>query len=440
MSPTCGWWLPTWRGCFVTRRSPRSCAWSGASLAEANQTLERTLGNLRDTQEQLLRSAKLEALGRLAGGVAHDFNNLMTLILGYGSQLERLLDASTREGRWIREITGAGERATDLTQQLMAFGRAHDVELQTVELNATIRNMESMLSRVLGEDSRLILLLEPEELWIRSDQVRLEQVVLNLVVNARDALPHGGEVEIATRWRAPATSGQAREVQLAVSDTGTGMDEETQQRIFEPFFTTKEVGEGNGMGLAIVYGVVAQCNGRIDVTSTLGRGTRFTISLPCVEERAPAGETAAGPALPARPGAVILLVEDDEGIRDLCATVLHEAGYVVTTARHPFEVVDMPVATLAAIDLLLVDVVMPGMAGPDLVEIIRLRRPSLRVLFMSGHGRSKLSALQPDTAETPLLRKPFQPDDLLRHVAQALSTSSAPPASLQPSVPLENTP
>ena len=387
-------------------------------LAHSNSTLEQALTDLSDTQAQLLRSAKLEAIGRLAGGVAHDFNNLLTLILGYGSQLKRRLEGKDTESRWIGEIVDAGERAAALTQQLMAFGRAHDVVLRQVDVNEVIQAMASMLQRLLGEDSQLHLNLSDAPHWIRSDQVRLEQVILNLVVNARDAMPHGGQVSISTT--AEIQPDDSAWCVLRVSDTGTGMDPETQEHVFEPFFTTKDVGDGSGMGLSIVYGVVSQCGGEISVSSTPGIGSTFEIRFPLTGEGAASSpDKADDPMLP-HPGARVLVVEDDPAIRDLCCTVLRGAGYHVIEVEQPGKVLDLADSVIASLDLMLLDVVMPEMAGTDLAELVRLRHPGIDVLFMSGHTRGKLSRLTAGSRATRLLRKPFVPDELLRSVAECL--------------------
>jgi len=382
----------------------------------------------RRLEEQLLQSQKMEAVGRLAGGIAHDFNNLLTAVSGYSELLLRELPDGDPRREFAEEIRKAGGRAAALTHQLLAFSRRQVLEPRVLDLNAVISGMERMLRRVIGEDIELITATQ-EELWhARADPGQIEQAILNLVVNARDAMPRGGKLTLETanveldekfagRY---ATVTPGPHVMLAVSDTGIGMDAELQARLFEPFFTTKEHGKGTGLGLSTTYGIVKQSGGSIWVYSEPGHGTTFKIYLPRCEE--PLEELPPAPdTREAAPGTeTVLVVEDEPEVRRLVERLLRGKGYRVLTAGSPADAVALAKAHEAAIDLLLTDVIMPGMNGRELARLLAPARPAMRVLYMSGYADAAMSQqgiLPPGTA---FVSKPFTPEVLARKVREVL--------------------
>ncbi len=394
------------------------------------QELERSYGELTQTQAQLLQSQKMEAIGQLAGGIAHDFNNLLTVITGRtivalgqaapGSPLHRHLDL----------VKQSADRAAALTHQLLAYSRRQVLQPKVLDLNAVIAGVAPMLQRLIGEDIELRI-VRGSELWpIRVDPGQIEQVIMNLAVNARDAMPDGGRLTIeATNVElddAPAMMPEpvaaGAYVMLKVDDTGTGMDAETQRRIFEPFYTTKEVGQGTGLGLATVQGVVQQHGGAVRVYSALGQGTTFKIYLPRAEGSVEgSGKTDATRQLPRGKGK-ILLVEDEAGVRRLARQVLEAAGYTVLEAQDGREALALFERDGTAVDLLLTDVIMPGMSGRELVDRLSANRPALKVLFISGYTDDRLGrhgVLEPGVL---FLAKPFGPAELLRRIQEAIGT------------------
>jgi two-component system cell cycle sensor histidine kinase/response regulator CckA len=369
-------------------------------------------------QSQLLQSQKLEGIGRLAGGVAHDFNNLLTVILGYCE----LLRMRQRGGTEVDEINNAARRASQLTRQLLAFSRRQVLQVETLDLNGLVRGLNRMLRRIIGEDVRLQTELGEEAMWVVADVGQMEQVLLNLVVNARDAMPHGGTLRITTRivdHALPQASRATRPcVELAVSDTGVGMTPDVQSRMFEPFFTTKG-DAGTGLGLATVYGIVTQTGGDITCTSDLAQGSTFLVWLPLAAEPA---DPKVGPAM-ARHGShgheTVLLVEDEALVRELAARSLREYGYTVLEAHDAesaLQCIDHP-----GLAIVVSDVVMPGRSGDDLFGEVARRRPGLPVLLMTGYSEALLK--RPiDPAH--LLRKPFTPTDLVAKIRHLLDRQS----------------
>jgi PAS domain S-box-containing protein len=386
----------------------------------------------RVLEEQLRQSQKIEAVGRLAGGIAHDFNNLLMLIKGY---CELLLDHIGRDPnlrRYGEEIERAANRATSLTQQLLAFSRKQVLEPKVLDLNHVVADMEKMLQRLLGEDIELAIHLARDLGHTKADPNQLEQVILNLAVNARDAMPRGGKLSLETdnvdldalyaRSHAGARPGSY--VMLAVSDTGEGMTPDIKARIFEPFFTTKEKGKGTGLGLSTVYGIVKQSEGYIWVYSEPGRGTTFKVYLPRVDAPAELPERARDRAR-LRGTETILLVEDEEGVRKVAREFLEEAGYTVLEARHGDDALQIAALHTGALHLLITDVVMPRMSGRELAERLMKMKPNLRVLYISGYTDDAIVHHGVLESGVAFLQKPFNRDALFRKVRDVLALTPA---------------
>jgi signal transduction histidine kinase len=378
-----------------------------------------------NAEEQLRQSQKMEAVGRLAGGVAHDFNNLLSVILGYG---ELLLSKQLEPGHRhkVDQIQKAGQRAATLTRQLLTFSRKQVIAPKVLDLNPLVVEFTRMLPRVLGEDIELLIEEGAELGQIKADPGQLEQILMNLAVNARDAMPEGGRITMATA-NAALDAAQAGAhgfaagsfVTLAVTDTGSGMDAATRSHVFEPFFTTKAPGKGTGLGLATVYGIIQQSNGHIEIDSAPGKGTTFRLYFPRVDE--PAEEPLAAAQEPARLGAeTILLVEDEEPLRELVATMLRGRGHTVLEADCGRAALELSDRHPGCIDLLLSDVVMPGMSGRQVAREVATRRPATRVVFMSGHSDETLGARGVLDPGTTLLAKPFTGIMLDRCLDEAL--------------------
>ncbi len=398
---------------------------------EAYALWMRDLTDRRQLESQLWHSQKMEAVGRLAGGVAHDFNNLVTVIGGYSDLLLMNLPRNSTLHRHAEEIKKAGDRAASLTRQLLAFSRRQVLEPRVLDLNAVIGNVEKMLRRLIGEDIVLSTALHPG-LWpVKTDPGQLEQVLLNLAVNARDAMPGGGKLTIETgnvtrtstqagRYRPTMPPGQY--VLLAVSDTGAGIDPEIRSHIFEPFFTTKEEGKGTGLGLATVYGIVKQSGGYIWVYSEPGQGASFKIYLPRAQEvSANLPGHAVQPHL--RGGTETILVTEDEGaVRKLVHDALESAGYKVLEAEDAREALRLAGEHNNEIDLLLTDVVMPGINGRELAGKLRLLDSGIRVVYMSGYAENAIVHHGIVDRGAVLLQKPFTPDELVRKVRETLDS------------------
>src|SRR5437773_9313187 len=405
------------------------------ALREAEERKERKLADedRARLEEQLRQAHKMEAIGRLAGGIAHDFNNLLTVINGYSELVLNSLGANLHARKNVEQIKKAGRRAATLTRQLLAFSRRQVLQLRVLDLNAVVTNFEAMLQPLIGEDILLEAVLQPGLGLVKVDPGQIEQIILNLTVNARDAMPEGGKLTIETA-NVELDEAYARRhvsvrpgpyVMLAISDTGCGMDAETQARIFEPFFTTKEPGKGTGLGLSTVYGIVKQSGGDIWVYSEPGRGTTFKIYLPWVEGAVETVEPGVAPARDVRGSETILLGEDDGGIRRLVRQVLAERGYWVLEAIHGTHAIQISEQHTVPIHLLVTDVVMPGMSGRDLAERLKPSRPNMKVLFMSGYTDKAIvhhGELDPGTA---VVRKQFTPDALARKLREVLHSRSA---------------
>ena len=412
-------------------REPGSVSWIGVAV---DITAQKRL------EQELRQSQKMDSLGRLAGGVAHDFNNLLTVIRGYADVLSGELSAEDPRLAEVREIRRAADRATSLTRQLLAMSRRQVLVPREVDLNVLVQEMERMLRRVIGEDIRIVTQPGRELGWVRADPGQLEQVLLNLAVNARDAMPAGGTLTIGTsRLELPHEDEDCNPsgvppgdyVVLQVADTGVGMTLEVLNKVFEPFFTTKPVGEGTGLGLSTVYGIVQQSSGFVAVESEPGIGTSFRIFLPRVGQRGgAASDVAPEPADAGDAGrrARILLVEDDDGVRQLTARMLRQYGYDILVATDGTEALAMLASGLQGVDAVVTDVVMPGMSGAELIGQLRARWPDLPVLFLSGYtGDEVKGELKPGSRQA-FLQKPFSSDALAAAVEEMLS-DVRPPAT-----------
>ena len=408
----------------------------GAHLERSIRYALRTWQSVRllhERDEQLRHAQKMEAIGRLAGGVAHDFNNLLTAIIGYTDLLAERIDPADPTARDVAGIRKAADRAAALTRQLLAFSRKQFLNPTVLDLNETVSGMLQILPRVIGEHIQTSVTLAGDLTRVRADASQMEQVLVNLVLNARDAMPAGGRITIETsnvslgapRIRTENLSlAPGPYVMLAITDTGIGMDEATRARVFEPFFTTKPKGKGTGLGLATVYGIVDQSGGGISITTAPGRGTTVRIYLP--------GTTAAADQRVAEVAAVhggagtetLLLVEDNDSVRELAAKALRRRGYVVHEAHDAEEAITWSLTSGIRPQLLVTDVVMPGLSGPNLAARLLQQNPRLRVLYMSGYTDDATAVHGNFWAGIPLLQKPFTPAALAERVRLALDTSN----------------
>lgn len=395
----------------------------------ARDLTERQLAQaaLHHTEAQLHQAQKIEAIGKLAGGVAHDFNNLLSVILGYATLC---LEDSAPDRPFHRELTQielAARRGADLTQQLLVFSRSQVIKPQLMDLNACVRSLSGMLARVLGAEISLTVDASAERTHVLADRGQLEQVVLNLVLNARDAMPAGGEIRIETQdvevgAEQHPDAHPGPHILLSVADTGQGIDPAVLPRIFEPFFTTKEQGKGTGLGLSTAYGIVTHAGGHIEVRSVLGQGTTFWVYLPCAAERGSEVSVRPSPLARAAQGTeTILVVDDEELVRDTTAAILRRGGYHVLVAGSAGDAILLFERHAARIDLLVTDVVMPNMNGKQLAERVLLLKPELRVLYVSGHPKDVFFGEGPlDTKARGYLEKPLSPSALLTRVRELL--------------------
>ena len=380
-------------------------------------------------EAQLRQAQKMEAVGQLAGGVAHDFNNLLTVIKAHAFIALEVLPADAPAREDLLAVNDAAGRAADLTRRLLAFSRKQLLQPRVFDLNAAVSGVLPMLERLIGEDIEVVTQLDPSLHTVSADPAQIEQVIMNLAVNSRDAMPHGGVFRVATE-NVELPEARAMEdgftmqpgsyVVLEVGDTGVGMDTATRQRIFEPFFTTKEQGKGTGLGLAMVYGIVKQSGGYVRADSAPGKGTRFEIWLPradSTEKRSPLSERAAAPR---RGTETVLVVEDEEAVRHVVRRVLELQGYTVHTARDGAEALQTARAHGGRIDLLMTDVILPEMSGPAIVERLLAEWPHAKVLYMSGYAAEEATKRGLVVPGTALLRKPFTLDDLARAVRGVL--------------------
>jgi signal transduction histidine kinase/ActR/RegA family two-component response regulator len=401
-------------------------------LETANRELEKEVAGREQAEEALRHAQKMEAIGRLAGGVAHDFNNMLMVIRGQAALSLNSVGPGTALRRELTEIVKAADRASSLTRKLLAFGRKQVLQPRVIDLNVLVTQIAVVLPSVLGEDIKLNMILEPELGRVKADAAQLEQVIMNLVFNARDAMPRGGDLTIQTSnceldsaWSRSHLGAQpGPHVMLSVRDSGHGMDEETQSHLFEPFFTTKDTSKGTGLGMATVYGTVNQSGGCVTVSSKLGLGTTVQIYLPRIEEPVEFVEIPI-PAVRSIEGEEkILVVEDDNAVRRMTREFLKLSGYTVVEARSAAEAIEWMESHDEPIDMVLTDVVMPGMKGRELVEQLASLRPGLKVLYMSAYTEDhaiNVGILGPGAA---FIEKPFSPDELAAKVREVLSGNS----------------
>ena len=389
----------------------------------------RDITERKELEHQLRQSQKMEAIGQLAGGIAHDFNNLLVAILGNAELLEGELDGQEDLQEFAEQIHEAADRAAALTRQLLAFSRKQILQPKVFDLNAAVEDLRAFLSRLIGENLRLVTRLHGNEVKVKVDPGKLDQVVVNLVTNARDAMPEGGEILIETVELTIGKEGDevtldlppGRYARLTVRDTGTGMSEETVKKAFDPFFTTKDVGAGTGLGLSTAYGIVKQSRGDMSLRSEVGRGTEIQVFLPVVEEQIDRAVSRREEGdVPVGDGETILVVEDEPAVSTLVARVLSQHGYRILMAENGREALERYREHDGEVDLLLTDVVMPELGGPELVEALHAAGAEPRVIFASGYldgARARLESLDPDAV---ILKKPFSPGTLLRRVREML--------------------
>ena len=388
----------------------------------------------RKLEEQFRQAQKMEAIGRLAGGVAHDFNNLLMVMRGYTELLLNRLKPNDPLRSNAEEIQKAADRATSLTRQLLAFSRKQMLQPRVLDFNTVAADMEKMLRRLIGEDIELVTALDSALGRVKADPGQIEQVVMNLAVNARDAMPQGGKLTLETS-NVELTEAFARQhpevtpgpyVLLAVSDTGCGMDAETQTRVFEPFFTTKEKGKGTGLGLSTVYGIIKQSGGYIWVHSEAGQGTTFEIYLPRVEDAVTADQEEQVTSQPPSGSETVLLVEDEAPVRKLAREFLQSTGYTVLEAEGPVEALQLSQQHQGPIHLMVTDVVMPKMSGQDLARSLAPQRPEMRVIYISGYTDNFAGRDGVVSENTIFLQKPFSLGELARKVRETLEEAKRP--------------
>jgi two-component system cell cycle sensor histidine kinase/response regulator CckA len=395
----------------------------------AEEALRQSEESSRKLERELIQAQKMESIGRLAGGIAHDFNNLLTAILGFSEMLLDETSVTSSARRDLEAIQKAASHGASLTRQLLAFSRRQVMELTVLDMAELVRGLEPILRRLLGEDVETTISCDRDVQRVKVDRGQLEQVVMNLSVNARDAMPEGGALTIEVknveldeeyvRTRSYAQAGP--HVMLAVSDTGVGMDPGTRGRIFEPFFTTKEIGKGTGLGLSTVYGIIKQSNGHIEVDSELGQGTSFKVYLPAVVTESTEHQADTAQSLPAVGGAeAILLVEDDPDLRELLARTLTRHGYRLVEAATGVAALEIIRDLQVPIDLLITDAVLPGLPGPAVAREAEILRPGIPVLFVSGYTDDAMLRLGLLNENQAFLQKPFGSAALLRKVRQQL--------------------
>jgi PAS domain S-box-containing protein len=414
-------------GSFVWARVNMSVHRDATGEAQHFIAVIEDITDRRTLEAQVRQASKMDAIGQLASGVAHDFNNLLTVILGFAELLTTDVTVTGQHAQDVSEIIKAAQRASGLTKQLLAFSRQQVLHASALDVNGLITDMVGMLTRLIGEDIKVVLALAPNLSLALVDRGQLEQVVMNLVVNARDAMPGGGRLTIETTGVELENSSfheetvmQGTYVMLAITDTGSGMTKETQRRLFEPFFTTKEPGKGTGLGLSTTYGIVKQSKGYIWVYSEPAHGTTFKVYLPCSNRELvePVSPAIAAPIESA--SETVLLVEDESGVRQLAKRILDNAGYRVLVATNGDDAETMFARHADSIDLVVTDVIMPGCGGPELLGRLQVRAPELRVLYMSGYTEQSAAHKAGLEPGLPFVQKPFTAAELVRQVRDAL--------------------
>jgi PAS domain S-box-containing protein len=422
----------TWRILESTASAVRNAKGETERLVIVNRDIterKQAEKELQESEKQLRQAQKMEAVGRLSGGIAHDFNNLLSVIIGYADELDDSRSDSDKLRKNAEQIKKAGQRAASLTRQLLAFSRQQVLQPRVLDLNGVVADLGKMLRRLIGADIELTLILDPDVGRVKADPSQIDQVIMNLVVNARDAMPEGGKLTIETTNTELNEKEAAKMpyvqpglyVQLTVTDTGTGMDAETIAHIFEPFFTTKEKGKGTGLGLATVYGIIKQSGGYIWVFSEPGRGTSFKLFLPRVMDAVPTVIAKTQAATGGTALSTVLLVEDEDSLRELISELLERNGYHVLVASNGAQAIETAQSFQSPIHLLLTDVVLPGIGGPAVAKHLAASRPEMRVLYMSGYSEFNPNSRGSIPPDALLLQKPFTKEALLRDVAQALS-------------------
>ena len=432
-----------WHGEFRNKKKDGALFWEEATIGPVLNdqgaithflAVKEDVTEKKRLNQELNQAQKMEAIGRLAGGVAHDFNNLLTVINGYSEMALAKLGPSNPTANYIKQIAQAGKKAGSLTQQLLAFSRKQVMQPRVLNPNQTILDMGKMLQRLIGENINLQFDLADDLPFIEADPAQLDQVIINLAVNARDAMPEGGDLVIATnaalhgQAQAEGTTINGRDcVRISVSDSGVGMDEETKSKIFEPFFTTKEKGKGTGLGLATIHGIVNQNGWHIEVASAPGKGSTFQIYIPTSKKEAPPYEQP--PANPMLNGTeTILFVEDETEVRTIITGFLKQAGYSVLQAHDGAEALELSNSKNTQFDLLLTDVIMPKMGGKKLADRLREQRPDLKIIYISGYTDETISQSGILDEKILFLQKPFEPNALLQLVRKTLDAAPANPA------------
>lgn len=428
-----------WHGEFYNKKKSGEFFWENASISAIKDEkgkithyvgVKEDITERKNAFEQLRQAQKMEALGQLAGGIAHDFNNLLTIINGYSTLLIRSFDRESPQHKEAEQILKAGNRAADLTRQLLSFSRRQILTPRVLNINEQVQGIGKMLRRVIGEHIALETILADDVGLLKIDPGQIEQIVMNLVVNARDATTEDGLIRIETKnaeldeafTSVHPGSVMGSYVMLAVADNGVGMTEEVKRRLFEPFFTTKELGRGTGLGLATVYGIIKQNGGYIDVISEVDKGTTFRVYLPRIKQQTMPVETVPEPQ--AKGTQTILVVEDEPGVLNLVVHTLKNKGYVILETTDPLEAVEIFEQHQQEIDLLLSDVVMPFMSGPKLAEALTQIKPTLKVIFMSGHTDDKVNFEKILERGVPFIAKPFANESLAAKVAQTLGIAA----------------
>ena len=418
------------------RLSVRSTDEIGRLAADINTVLDaygQNISEQRKLQQQLLQAQKMEAVGQLAGGVAHDFNNILTAIMGYGSLLQMKINGDSCLNDYVKQILDGADRAAEVTKSLLAFSRKQIINPRPVDLNDVVRGIEKLLSRLIGEDIEITTTLSSKEVVSMVDTGQIEQVLMNLTTNARDAMPNGGRLFLQTEVvelddisvQSYGYGEPGIYAVLSVSDTGIGINQEVKEKIFEPFFTTKETGKGTGLGLAMVYGIIKQHGGYINVYSEPSNGTTFKIYLPAIQPKEDILHSSLDETLPRRGTETILVAEDDEQLRQLSEMILTQNGYTVISAKDGEDAINKFIDHKNEIQLVIIDVIMPKKSGKEAYDGIKAVSPSIKVLFSSGYTGDRIDSYILGREDCSFINKPVSPKDLLKKVRELLDNTMA---------------